>query len=254
MPDLFRVRVEALDILGERLDLDVRQFPFDIPHLARTVAERQRIADLVLTDLQHRGLAYQGRPEPEVEEALAILACGPGMAMTQVRGGEVQQARAASNGPTAVLAVQRGPEIEFELLRPAAALGALLRTIPARPAFPGRPVTFPQDEPPGQDDAAGGILEAARPVLTGYAAQRDVAARMMALPCTSGGMVVGFAVDTRGRFRQGEPLVWRDTGRGRFAVRVTISTDRSAWSTFTPVDSDRLGQQIGEIWHQLARN
>lgn len=250
MPDRFSLPTDTIDILGERLNLDVRVFPFEIPHVARTIADRSRIADATMSELERHGLAYRGRPEPDVEDALVMLARWPGLAMTQAlrTGGELV-ARVASNGRAAVLAVQRTGSIDFELLRPAAVLAAVLCLIPRLKPFPGRSVTFPRDEPVARQQGSG-VLQPVRQPLSGYEAQREIARRMMAHPCRAGGMVVGFGRD----HHRGEPLVWRDTDTGRFSTHVAVGRDGNTWCAYTPADTDRLALQIGEIWQSITAN
>jgi hypothetical protein len=257
--------VTVVDVIGDWLGVPVRMFPFDIPHQGHTWDEREHLAAAVWRDLSTSGLTSGGHLLPELEEAVrSIGRARVSAAMVLTAGREGQQAvRAASDGRRAAIAIQAGETVSYEPLHPAEVISALAGLVPAGDPLPGRSVTFPSDNSPrhaasrvaedeNENMFVATVLEDARPAVNSYAAQQDIAERMMRHPCQQGGMAIMFGRDTHGRERPGPSLVWRDTSAGRFMAYTTTGPDGAVWESFAPADTTRLAHRISELWDLAA--
>lgn len=250
MAGRFALSLAAADVLGERLGADLRVFPLQIPHHGLTDAERAQVAATVMRQWETCGLAHHGKPQPAVADAFAVLArpaLAVGMIVVSAGGGQQILVRLGSDRRIAVLAVQQAETLHMEFVRPTGLVHALMAYLPNAKPFPGRSVTFPREDQPHDpsrcdDDTAVRIMEEARPILRGYAAQRDAARIMLERSRHGAGMITVF-----GRRHHTEPLLWFDTDKGRFTEYAHAEADGQVWESYTPVDNARLAQQIAEL-------
>jgi len=250
----FTLSLAAADVLGQTLDVNVRQFPFDIPSFGEYERDRQRIARAVFVDLNRRGLIRRGDLDPELTKAMRalsdyVIAIG---VMGTVEKNRQIYARATTSGETAVLAVLEGQSLRLELIRPTAIAVTLVGLLPKLAAGPGQSVTITQ---PGarhlDDDDLFGSVQTGR-----HAADQQlrVAASYLNRPRTGTGF---FTVSGRdwlsGRELRGGGLTWVDTDAGRY---LTLSRppgeDGQVRSTFSPADSVRLTHALGEMIESVA--
>jgi hypothetical protein len=267
--DGFEISLVAADILGERCGVDLHIPPFELPHAGYTDVERGRLAQGVLRDLEGRGLAYRGRLEPDVEDALMLLGRAPVSAsmILATRTGRGQTvARIASNGRLAVLASQDSDALRVEFVRPTGVIGALVGLVRDRYPIKGGAVTFPVDDAipvMGADrdgdgdigDSGGGsLMHKPLPRDGGYSQQRRLADAMAQRLRGRAGTVTIYARDPHGRERQVAMLVWHDTDAGRYMIYQTTGSDGREWVSYAPADNARLAQQLGEFWsaHEVA--
>jgi hypothetical protein len=266
----FEISVVAADILGERCGVDLHIPPFELPHAGYTDAERGRLAQGVMRDLEGRGLAYRGRLEPDVEDGLVLLGRAPVSAsmVLATRSGRGQAvARIASNGRLAVLAVQDGDVVRVEFVRPTGVIGALVGLVRDRRPINGGATTFPVDDTVPDNDAGrdrdrdgdigdggGSLMHKPRPRDGGYGQQRRLADAMAQRLRGRAGTVSVFARDRHGRERQVAMLVWHDTDAGRYMIYQTTGSDGREWVSYAPADNARLAQQLDEFWsaHEVA--
>lgn len=254
----------AADILGERCGVDLHIAPFELPYAGYTDVERRRLAQGVMRDLAGRGLAYRGRLEPDVEDALVLLGRAPMSASmvlaTRSRRGQAA-ARIASNGRQAVLAVQRGNVMRVDAVRPTGVIGTLVGLVRDMRPIRGRAATFPADDIPASDagsprsrddDHGGGLLRGVRPANDTYAQQRQLATAMAQRLRGRAGTASVFSRDRHGRERQVAMLVWHDTDAGRYMMYRTTGVDGREWVSYAPADNARLAQQLGEFWSAHA--
>lgn len=250
MTTSFELSLAAVDLLGERLGVDPRVAPFDIPHHGVTVADRERLGDSVLRDLESRGLAYRGRLEPEIEDALMLLARAPIAAtlmLVSEGGGPAVRARAASNGRIAGLAIAHELTLTWTFVRPTALVAALLSVIPDASPIGGPSVTFPRDEPAGPSADPDAPITVLQPVRrTGHGVAREAARRMLARPKIRVGVIVLSSRDQHGGEQRGEPILWFDTDGGRFTSQAKATRNGAVWETYSPADNQLLGQLIAE--------
>ncbi|MFI0469361.1 ESX secretion-associated protein EspG [Saccharopolyspora sp. 5N102] len=257
MIESFTLSAEAADVLGEDLRVDLRQFPFEIPHFAATLDERARLRKDVWGGLEQRRLADRGRAEPEVEQALNLLhRPETGVAVTSYDGKSdaVYRARVAVAGRAGVLAVQeeQGLRIEFIDVRGLARVCVgLLPEVPAGKLDAGTIAAAGEPKPqPVREAEPDSWLGSAQPGASrrGGGDLRKVE-KIMALPTRR----VGYFVVT-GRDGGGQPvrlpaIGWRDTEEGRYSVTTRRNNDGERWNTFGPADKQRLARYLDE---QLA--
>jgi hypothetical protein len=242
------------DILGQALDVDVRQFPFDIPSVGALQRDRQRIAREVFVDLDRRGLMRGGDLDPDLTRAMRTLS---NYAITIAAMGTVETsrtiyARAATNGETGVLAVKSRETLRLELIRPTALAVSLVGLLPKLPAGPGQSVTITQPGPavPSDDDFFGPV----RANRNSSDQQLRIAASYLNRPRTGTGMFSVTGRDRRiGKELRGGTLTWIDTDDGRYlAMSRPPGEDGQIRSTFSPADPARLAHQLGEMIESVA--
>jgi hypothetical protein len=242
------------DILGQTLNVDVRQFPFDIPSVGALQRDRQRIARQVFVDLDRRGLVRGGDLDPDLTRALRTLS---DYAITIAAMGTVENtrtvyARAATNGETGVLAVKDRDTLRLELIRPTALAVSLVGLLPTLSAGPGQSVTITQ---PGADtEQSDDLFGPVRANRNGADQQLRIAASYLNRPRTGTGMFTVSGRDRRiGKELRGGTLTWIDTDEGRYlAVSRPPGEDGQVRSTFSPADQARLVHQLGELIESVA--
>ncbi|HEX3781327.1 MAG TPA: ESX secretion-associated protein EspG [Pseudonocardiaceae bacterium] len=254
----------AADILGERCGVDLHIAPFELPYAGHTDAERRRLTEAVLRDLDGRGLAHRGRLETEVEDAVVLLGRAPVSAslVLAARNGRGQGvARIASNGRQALLVAQHGTVLRVDYVRPTAVVGALVGLVPDARPIRGRAVTFPRDDPAAgpagrhrdpDEDNGGSLMRKARPANSAYVQERQLANAMAQQPRRRAGTVSVFSRDRHGREQQAAMLVWHDTDAGRYLIYHTASSDGVEWVSYAPADNVRVAQQLGQLWSEYA--
>lgn len=250
-----------LDAIGDALQLDVRQFPFQFPVHGEMVEERIRLIKAAHASLVGKGLIEGRRFAPELEEGLTTFARGHvAIALLGSVDGDGLCARAVSDGRFAVLAQQRGQSIHFDQITPASLVRSILGLLPATRPGPGRSVTITVDEPQpagrhrARDDDFGAhrYLEAVRPPSTPEGVQMAIAQDIMRRPRVSSGY---FTVTARGRNgREGEPatMSWLDTDAGRYAVIPSTGHDGRTHITYTPADLPRLDQTLSRLLQMMT--
>jgi len=186
MVDPITLSAPAVDVLGEQLNLDVRQYPFELPR----PAEHGRSPQHVAAELAASGLAAGDGPVPEVADALALL-CGSEVAIAaagllDVRSGRRLTARVVATGEVGVLGLldERGLRIDF--LDPRSLPAVCADLLPQAPAAAGQPV---RAERPGT------------PALAEYTARPRFR--------------IGHFLRTTRRGPAGPALTWFDTDLGR---------------------------------------
>src|SRR5690348_14464995 len=140
----YTLSLPAVDVLAQTLDVNIRQFPFQIPYFGEYVRDRQRIAREVFVDLSRQGLIRGGDIDPELTRALRTLS---EYVITVSVMGTVDRtrkiyARAAAAGETGVLAVKEDESLRLELIRPTALAITLVGLLPAMESGPGQSVTI----------------------------------------------------------------------------------------------------------------
>lgn len=241
----FSLSLAAVDLLWEQLRLGTPVRIFEIPSVGATVADRDRIRQIVLNDLESRDLAYRGRLEPEVEEALVTLSRFRHAidAVGILDDDERLLARTATTGRTAVRARRQDQMITFDTFRPESLVSEVVGLIGDEKPGPGRSVTFPEQNvpPPRHDDA---ILQPVRPQQSGYELERRAAETMWERKRKRIGMFTVYGRDRMGRELSLPVLSWFDTVDGRYLGHIRPGPDGQQWTTYTPADSARIAQQL----------
>lgn len=249
----FTLSLPAVDVLAQTLDVNVRQFPFDIPYFGEYERDRLRIARQVFLDLNRQGLIRDGDVDPELTRALRTLSeyvITVGVMGTVDRTKKVY-ARAAAAGETGVLAVRQDESLRLELIRPTALAVSLVGLLPKMDAAPGQSVTITM--PSAHHDSAD-IMAPVHSVRTANEQQLRLAESYLSRPRTGTGFFTVSGKDRRtGLERQGGQVMWIDTDAGRYlSVNRPPGEDGQVRGTFSPADSARLAQQLGQLIESVA--
>jgi hypothetical protein len=253
----FSLSLAAIDLLWEQLRLGSPVRIFEVPSFGATVEDRARLRSVVLEDLTSRNLAYRGRLEPEVEEALVIL--GRYQHAIEAVGildhGKRLLARGATNGRTAVLAELSGQTVSFDTFRHEGLVPEVIRLVGEEKPGPGRSVTFPEADPEAerkasmrrgrdQEDDFGGVLQDVRPQQGGYDLEKRAAQTIWERPRKRVGMFTVYGRDRVGRELMTPVLSWFDTDEGRYLGYSRPGPDGQQWTTYTPADTGRIAHQL----------
>lgn len=252
----YTLSLPAVDVLAQTLDVDVRQFPFQIPSFGGVQRDRERIAREVFLDLGRRGLIRDGDLDPQLMRALRTLSdyVVTVAVMGTVAKSRKLYARAAAAGENGVLAVKEGESLRLELIRPTALAITLAGLLPAMSAGPGQSVTITQPSTREQTEAENTLLAPVYANRTADEQQLRIAAGYLNRPRTGTGMFTVSGRDRRiGRERQGGHVTWIDTDAGRYlAVVRPPGDDGHVRSTFSPADANRMAHQLGELIGAVA--
>jgi hypothetical protein len=243
----FSLSLAAVDMLSQVLGVNCRQFPFEIPSLGQFEEDRNRIAKAVFTDLTNRGFIRRNEVDPDV--VAALTATGDNdlavAMMGTIEPDRPVRARAAVAGSTAVLAVQEGLSIRFDLISPASLARSLVALLPSMAAGPGQSVQVIEAAP--QPKVGNGFTEQVRAPRSMSEAQLRMASTMLERPRKGFGF---FAVSTRGRHGReidAGNVGWIDTDAGRYLSLTRPNPEGELRATFSPADSARLTQQLSEL-------
>ena len=260
MPSLsFSLSLAAMDLLWDQLQLGTPVRIFEVPSVGETMADRDRIRGIVLEDLAGRNLAYRGRLEPEVEEALVTLGrfrtAVEVVAMLEDK--EKVLARFASNGRTAVSANLVDQSVRFETLRPESVLAEAVKLIGDEKPGPGRSVTFPETQPSPprrrrQDEGFSGVFDE-QPDVDNYQRERRAAQTMWERPRKRIGMFTVYGRDRAGRELPLPVLSWFDTDEGRYLGHLRPGPDGRRWTTYSPADTARITQQLAGMLNAVEQ-
>lgn len=246
-----------LDAIGDALDLDLRQFPFQFPVHGEFIEERIRLLEAAHDSLTGKGLIDGPRFVPDVEDLLGLFARGTvAIAVVGSVDGEGLCARAVTDNRFGVLAVQRGQAITFDPVTPASLVRATVGLLPAARPGPGSSVMITDDQPipagrhraRDEDMSDRRYLQSGRSGTGGSGAnQRAIVDEIMRRPRLGSGYLT---VTTRNRNgRESEPMTmnWLDTDAGRYAVLPSVGPDGRTHITYTPADQARLDQSLRRL-------
>ena len=234
MVETITLPVPAVDVLGEQLDLNVRQYPFEIPRLGESPEDRERIAGQVWGELESAGLARSGRPEPEVEDALYLLSTSEvsiaAAGLLDLRTGQRLAARVVATGEVGVVGVIDGRVMRMSFIAPDDLPGVCADLLPDAPAGQGEPVRATADRTngPPQDADIEGL--------------RELEAVTNRQKFRLGHFVVT-STDRRGRRGRLPGLSWFDTDRGRYTL-VGERDGNQDVVTCGPADRRRIAGQV----------
>ena len=252
----FSLSLAAVDLLTEQLGLGSPVRIFEIPSVGGTMDDRARLRQIVLDDLTARKLAYRGRLEPEVEEALITVGRFQ-VAIDVVAMLDKESrllARIAGNGRIAVLARLRDQTVSFDTFRAEALVPEAVRLIGDEKPGPGRSVTFPEADPEADrktamrrrddDEYVSGVFESSPRQQGGYELEKRAAQTMWERPRKRIGMFTVYGRDRNGREIMAPVLSWFDTDEGRYFGHSRPGPDGKQWTTYSPTDSGRIAQQL----------
>lgn len=251
----YTLSLPAVDVLAQTLDVNVRQFPFEIPYFGEYQSDRKRIAAEVFVDLHRQGLIRDGDIDPGLTRALRTLSeyVITVAVMGTVDTSRPVYARAAAAGETGVLAVKEGETLRLELIRPTALAVTLVNLLPKMDSGPGQSVTITLPDP-DRDADQNDILAPVHHTASGEHLQLRLAESYLNRPRTGTGLFTVSGKDRRtGMERKGGHVTWIDTDVGRYlAVVRPPGEDGRVRSTYSPADAARLTQQLGELIESVA--
>jgi len=249
----YTLSLRAADVLAQTLDVNIRQFPFEIPSFGEYQQDRVRIAREVFLDLGRQGLVRDGDIDPQLARALRTLSeyVITVAVMGTVEGDRKVYARAAASGETGVLAVKDGETLRLELIRPTSLAVTLVGLLPELGAGPGQSVTITQ---PGPGSPVADNVLAPVHARSGDEQQLRIAEAYLSRPRTGTGFFSVAGRDRRmGRELLGGNLTWIDTDAGRYLmVSRPPGEDGQVRSTFSPADAPRLVYQLGSLIESVA--
>ncbi|GAA3458800.1 ESX secretion-associated protein EspG [Saccharothrix longispora] len=228
------------DVLWEDLRVGAVPYPLEVDHHGTTLDERARVRADVRADLERRGLFHRGRPDPDLEGSLLLLARPETaiavMGLPDTSGDDLLRALVVARGRQAVLAVQRADGVRLDVLRDASLPVVAVGVLPPAPAGPGRPVTVPASAAGPRGGAAGvargGVHDDVRALRS-----------MLSGPVTG----TGHFATTRESGDAPPVVTWIDTPRGRYASSGT------EWLTVTPADHTGLVRRLGQALASRGR-
>ncbi|GLZ30190.1 ESX secretion-associated protein EspG [Lentzea sp. NBRC 105346] len=242
MRNIATLSLPAFEVLWEDLRAGSIPHPFDIQSHGETVEERARIKKAVHSDLESRNLARRGRPEPELEDALMLLARPElrivALGMPDTSADTLLRASVVARGSYAVLATQDDRAVNLSLVPDNALIPALVNLLPPMRPGPGKPVTLPIEALKPQEQQ--GIRQTVRST-----ANQDVQLfrQMMSTPPIGTGH---FTVTLeQGRTKKNfPPVTWIDTEAGRY---LNTPGRTPEWITVAPADNNGLARQLSQV-------
>ncbi|MCX2949874.1 ESX secretion-associated protein EspG [Lentzea sp. NEAU-D7] len=243
MRQIAQLSLPAFEVLWEDLRAGSIPYPFDISQHGETLDERARIKAAVHADLERRNLARRGRPEPDLEDALNLLArpelrvialCIPDMTQQKL-----VRASVVARGGYAVLVVQEDTGVTLSLVQPNEIATCLANAMPHGRPGPGKLVTVPAQAFESLPQQQEGFRQSVR---TAESDEVRIAKQMLTGPAIGNGH---FLVQMgQGRTtRDFPPVTWVDTSQGRYA---NVET-RKGWFTISPADNMGLARHLGQV-------
>ncbi|SMD23975.1 ESX secretion-associated protein EspG [Lentzea albidocapillata] len=243
MKQIAQLSLPAFEVLWEDLRAGSIPYPFDISQHGETLDERARIKAAVHADLERRNLVRRGRPEPDLEDALNLLArpelrvialCIPDMNQQKL-----VRASVVARGGYAVLVTQEDTGITLSLVQPNEIATCLANAMPRGRPGPGKLVTVPAQAFENQPQQQEGFRQSVR---TAENDEVRIAKQMLTGPAIGNGH---FLVQLgQGRTtRDFPPVTWIDTNQGRYA---NVET-RKGWFTISPADNVGLARHLGQV-------
>lgn len=244
----------ALDVLGEALRINLRRFPFAIPHHGTTREDRVRLIEAVHRDLIERGLVRDGEFAQELVEALHVFARGHLVTALVGTSGDTQPiGLAVTDDRTGVIAEQRDNTIVFQLCQPDSAVPRLVRLLPPMRPGPGVSVAVADTSSPtsrrrADEDFSEHTfrtpVKAAAPSPVG---QRAAAEEILRRPRLGAGYLQVSARGRNGREIELGTINYLDTDVGRYAVIPATGQDGRLTATYTPADQAALERHLTRI-------
>ncbi|MET9224918.1 ESX secretion-associated protein EspG [Lentzea sp. NPDC003310] len=243
MRQLAQLSLPAFEVLWEDLRVGSIPYPFEIGQHGETLDERARIKAAVHADLERRGLARRGRPEPDLEDALNLVArpelrvvalCIPDMSQQKL-----VRASVVARGGYAVLVVQGDNNVTLSQVQPNEIATSLANAMPPGRPGPGKAVTVPGEAFENKPQQQEGFRQAVR---TAESDEVRIAKQMLTGPALGNGHFLVKLGQGRAT-RDFPPITWIDTSRGRYS---NVET-RKGWFTIAPADNTGLARHLGQV-------
>ncbi len=249
---------EQYDICWADLNLGEHVYPLRIRSHGRTYEERAHLRRRVYQQLGACELARGERLEPELTDALTLLARAPvwvDMHWLADQGQtEMDRAVAARSGDHGLIARLDAVGLRLMPCRGTALLLALLDQLPTATAAPGQSITLPRSVLTPSQPAERDSVYVTSPATSGrFRHQFRTLETVLATPRLRGGQIVANARDRTGRRHRSRTVEWLDTEAGRWTARLQPTTDGGEHLTVAPADSARIATQVAETLNRLMR-
>lgn len=244
MRNIATLSLPAFEVLWEDLRAGSIPHPFDVQSHGETIEERNRIKAAVHTDLERRNLARRGRPEPELEDALMLLARPElrivAMGMPDKKTETLLRASVVARGSYAVLVQQDDKSVNLNLVQDNALVPALVGLVPQMRPGPGKLVTLNVAALKQQPEQQQGFRQTVR--TTANEDVRLFQQMMSSPPIGTGHFTVTLE---QGRTKKNfPPITWVDTEAGRYVNTPGRTPD---WITVAPADNNGLARQLAQV-------
>ncbi|MFC0546817.1 ESX secretion-associated protein EspG [Kutzneria chonburiensis] len=242
MPPIAILPLAAFDIVWEDSRLGSVPYPFDVPSHGATLDERARLRTAVYEDLERGGLARGRQLDPNLYDALRLLA-RPHVQLDTIatldrQRGLMLHAAAVAAGQRALLAVQQGGTMRLEYIRDTALAASLVALLPPHQPGPGQQVSVP-------------ARELAQP--NRHSPEAQTLTTMLGEPVLRLGQFAGAMFDEHGVARRMPGLSWFDTEAGRYLGVAGRGRDGEDWATLSPADASGLIHRLGDMIRMANR-
>jgi len=248
------------DIVWHDLDLGEQPYPIAVRSHGRTMEERALIRNRVYGELTARRLAAGPRVEPDLRDALVMLARAPvsldAIWLPEQDAKAMRNALVVAAGDHGLLAELTDDGLTLRTIRGSAMVAALLALLPPAKAAPGRSITVPTEslapaQPAVQDKDQESIYETSRPA-SGIGQQVRSLESLFAKPRLRGGQLVANVLDRHGRRTRSRPLEWFDTEDGRCMAQTGAGADGRQHLLVAPADNARIAGRVRDMLEALG--
>jgi hypothetical protein len=251
-PDLL-LTPRQLDVVWQELGLGRLPYPLDVPSAGSTMAERRRLREEVLAELD-------GYPGARLTELLRLLARREVAVDAVAHIGRPIRAIAASDLHHGVLAVLDNGEIGLTEIRPTALAKSVVDLLPEKSSGPGsahtllvdtldRAVALHENHEEHEDDPWGHdeLDERAALVKAGLPGEDAQAVAELAASRIAGGQFGVSCRDGSAVERATVLITWFDTHQGRYLM---VRDDQ--WLSIAPADNDRIRTRVAAVLSTVA--
>jgi hypothetical protein len=249
LPGTVVVSATEFDVLWTREGLPDRHVVLDVPSPGITQAARAELVDQTLAELAERGLAENGRAEPELAQRLALLAYPRRSIDVWLWADRHVRALAATSGDQAMLGVVDRDEVWLIPARDTSFAPAAVSVAGECPPGNGHGVTVPLDVLRAADVEVGGDPKALIMALErrGVALSQAQELSRMFTGITLRGQFGAERTPKGARRRRADRVVaFHDNEQGRY-----LFLTKPGWATVTPADNARLAMAVGELFDDL---
>jgi EspG family len=245
------------DICWADLNLGEHVYPLRILSHGQTYEERADLRRQVYQQLGACGLARDERLEPELHDALTMLARAPLWVDMHWLSGpgqtEMDRAVAARSGEHGLIARLGPAGLRLTPYRGTSLLRAFIDQAPPAAAAAGQSITLPKavlaPSPPAERDS---VYDTWSTTWDRFQHQVRALETVLAKPRLRGGQIVANARDRTGRRHRSRPTEWFDTDTGRWTARLQRTGDGGEYLTVVPADSGRIATQVAEMLNRLV--
>lgn len=248
---------EQYDLCWADLNLGEHVYPLRIRSNGQTYEERAHLRRRVYQQLGAGGLAWGERLEPELQDALTLLARAPVWVdmhwLAEPGQTETSRAVAARSGERGLIASLDPAGLRLMPRKGSSLLPALIGQLPATAPAHGQSITLPRTMFARSRPADHHSVYDTSPATSGrFGHQVRTLESVLARPRLRGGQIVANARDRTGKRHRSRPTEWFDTEVGRWTARLQPTSDGDEYLTVAPADSARIATQITEMLNRLV--